>query len=176
MMRATLIEAPATEPVSVAEAKVQAVIEHDEHDLMVSRLIVAARQEAEQITGRAFITQTWRQRGNTSGGAVELRRWPVLEVISVSDDRGVLAADQWSAQLGDFPVVEPTDAFEGTVSVIYKAGYGADPESVPAPVRQWMLATVAGLYEHRERAVAGTITASHDFLDGLLDTYVVSPV
>lgn len=175
-MRSTLVEPPSVEPVSVAEAKVQAVIEHGEHDEMVSRLIMAARQEAEQITGRALITQTWRQRGDSNGGAVELRRWPVLEVTSVSDDRGELTGDQWSAQLGDFPVIEPAEKFEGTVSVTYIAGYGTEAESVPAPIRQWMLATVAALYEHRERAVAGTITASHDFLDGLLDTYVVPPV
>lgn len=176
MMRSTLVEPPSVEPVSVAEAKVQAVIEHDEHDEMVSLLIMAARQEAEQITGRALITQTWRQTGDSNGGAVELRRWPVQEVTSVSDDRGELTEDQWSAQLGDSPIIEPADKFEGTVSVTYIAGYGTEAEAVPAPIRQWMLATVAALYEHRERAVAGTITASHDFLDGLLDTYVVPPV
>ncbi|WP_422101906.1 head-tail connector protein [Vreelandella sp.] len=176
MMRSTLVAPPSVEPVSVAEAKVQAVIEHDEHDDMVSRLIMAARQEAEQLTGRALITQTWQQRGSTHGGAVELRRWPALEVVSVSDNRGELPASEWAAQLGESPVVEPVDRFEGVVTVVYKAGYGAEPEAVPAPIRQWILATAASLYEHRERAVTGTITAKHDFLDGLLDTYVVQPV
>lgn len=176
MMRSTLVAPPTVEPVSVAEAKVQAIIEHDEHDDMVSRLIMAARQEAEQITGRALITQTWRQRGSSNGSAVELRRWPVLEVVSVSDDRGELPESEWVAELGDSPVVEPVDRFDGVVTVIYKAGYGTDPEAVPAPIRQWILATTASLYEHRERAVTGTITAKLEFLDGLLDTYMVHPV
>ncbi|UBR49814.1 hypothetical protein KF947_21300 [Halomonas sp. FeN2] len=176
MMRSTLVEPPSVEPVSVAEAKVQAVIEHDEHDDMVSRLIMAARQEAEQITGRALITQTWRQRGNPQGGAVELRRWPALEVVSVSDDRGVLLESEWIAQLGESPCVDPVDRFEGVVTVVYKAGYGIEPEAVPAPIRQWIVATAASLYEHRERVVTGTIVAKLEFLDGLLDYYVVQPV
>lgn len=176
MMRSTLVEPPAVEPVSVAEAKVQAVIEHDEHDDMVSRLIMAARQEAEQKTGRALITQTWRQRGNSNGGAVELRRWPALEIVNVSDSRGELPSTEWAAQLGDSPVVEPVVRFEGVVTVTYKAGYGAEPEAVPAPIRQWIVATAASLYEHRERTVTGTITAKLEFLDGLLDTYMVQPV
>lgn len=176
MMRSTLVAPPTVEPVSVAEAKVQAVIEHDEHDDMLSRFIEAARQEAEQRTGRALITQTWRQQGKPNGGAIELRRWPALEVVSVSDERGELPADEWTAMLGESPVVEPTDCFQGAVTVVYKAGYGTDPEAVPAPIRQWILATVATFYEHRERAVTGTITAKHEFLDGLLDTYVVTPI
>ena len=176
MMRSTLVEPPTVEPVSVAEAKVQAVIEHDVHDEMVSRLIMAARQEAEQITGRALITQNWRQRGSSNGDAVELRRWPALEVVSVSDDRGELPDSDWTAQLGESPIVEPVGRFEGVITVTYKAGYGVDPEAVPAPIRQWIVATAASLYEHRERTVTGTIATKLEFLDGLLDYYVVQPV
>ncbi|MGY4876502.1 head-tail connector protein [Vreelandella aquamarina] len=176
MMRSTLLVPPAVEPVSVAEAKVQAVVEHDEHDTMLQLLITAARQEAEQITGRALITQTWQQQGDTHGGPVELRRWPAIDVQSVSDDRGELAATGWRALVGESPVVEPEDAFQGAVTVTYTAGYGDNPEQVPAPIRQWILATVATLYEHRERAVVGAATAHHPFLDGLLDTYRVPSV
>ncbi|QPI64458.1 head-tail connector protein [Vreelandella venusta] len=175
MMRSTLVEPPAVEPVSVAEAKVQSIIEHDEHDEMVALLIMAAREEAEQKTGRAFITQTWRQRGHSNGGGFELRRWPVLEVLSVSDDRGELPESDWTAQVGDFPIVEPVGRFQGVVTVLYKAGYGVEGEAVPAPIRQWILVTAASLYEHRELAVTGTITSKHDFLDGLLDYYMVPP-
>lgn len=175
IVRSRLKTPPETEPVSVDEAKEQSVVTHDEHDAMFERLITAARQLAEQRTGRALITQTWRQSQEADGNTVCLRRWPVLEVVKVADDEGELAAEEYQAELGDHPAVIASRPLVGTVTVEYQAGYGAEADAVPGPIRQWMLATIASMYEHRETAIAGTITASHDFLDGLLDDYVVTP-
>jgi uncharacterized phiE125 gp8 family phage protein len=175
IVRSRLITPPGVEPVTVIEAKQQAVIEHAEHDTMVERLIAAARQEAEQRTGRALITQTWRQGQPAQGDTVPLRRWPLLEVLSVTDDEGTLDPADYQVEIGEFPMVIATRALVGTVVVEYKAGYGDEAADVPAPIRQWILATVAALYEHRETAIVGSITASLPFLDGLLDPYVVTP-
>lgn len=176
IVRSRLITAPSLEPVTVAEAKEQALVEHDEHDAMFERLIAAARQEAEQRTGRSFITQTWQQRQPADGNTVCLRRWPLLEVVTVSDDQGPLDLADYRAELGDFPAVIANRALVGDVTVEFKAGYGEVASGVPAPIRHWILATVASMYEHRETAVVGTITASLQFLDGLLDPYVVTPI
>lgn len=175
MIRSTLITPPLVEPVSVVDAKEQATVEHAEHDVMFERLIQAAREDAEQRTGRALLRQVWQQRGHAEGNVVFLRHWPVLEVVSVSDDRGLLDATAWQAELGDFAAVIATEKFQGSVSVEYAAGYGDTGEDVPAPIRQWVLATVSALYEQREAANSGTIS-SVEFLDGLLDRYVVPPV
>lgn len=176
MIRSTLITPPVIEPVSVPDAKEQATVEHTEHDAMFERLIQAAREEAEQRTGRALLSQVWQQRGDAEGNVVFLRRWPVLDVVSVSDERGLLDASAWQAERGDFPVVIATEGFQGTVTVEYAAGYGDAPSDVPTPIRQWILATVSAMYEHREKAVSGTITSEFSFLDGLLDPYRVQPV
>ena len=54
-----LTVAPATEPVTRAEAKLHARIETTADDDLVDAYIVAARQLVERLTGRALITQTW---------------------------------------------------------------------------------------------------------------------
>lgn len=59
-MALTLVTAPAVEPVTVAEAKAHLRVDLDDDDVLIGRLIAAARQAGEDFTGRAFLTQTWR--------------------------------------------------------------------------------------------------------------------
>ncbi len=61
-MPSALVTAPATEPVSLAEAKLHLRVETGmtDDDTLISALIVAARQVAETITRRALITQVWK--------------------------------------------------------------------------------------------------------------------
>jgi hypothetical protein len=58
---------PATEPVTLAEVKAQLVIDGTADDAMLTDFIAEARQELEDITGLALITQEWR---------LSLDRWP----------------------------------------------------------------------------------------------------
>ena len=51
--------APATEPVTLSEAKAHARIDSSADDTLVTNLIIGARQWVEKYTGRALITQTW---------------------------------------------------------------------------------------------------------------------
>lgn len=48
---------PASEPVTLAEAKLWLKIDGDDDDDLLTGLIAAAREAAESFTGRAFITQ-----------------------------------------------------------------------------------------------------------------------
>ena len=54
----TTTTAPATEPVTLTEAKLWAKVDSDDDDTLITALIVAAREAAENFTRRAFITQT----------------------------------------------------------------------------------------------------------------------
>lgn len=56
----TLVAAPAEEPVTTAEAKSWARVEHSADDADIASLVKAAREMAEKLTGRAFVSQTWR--------------------------------------------------------------------------------------------------------------------
>lgn len=53
---------PATEPLTLAEAKAHLRVDVDvtDDDALITALIVAARQYAESETGRSLITQSWR--------------------------------------------------------------------------------------------------------------------
>lgn len=116
----TLLTPPAVEPVSLSDAKAQARIESTADDSLVTALITAARQWAEQYTARAFITQTWRLwldaapysqewwdglcdgpvTGFGEAGYVDLARPPLIAVTSVqvfddSDTGTVWAASNY---------------------------------------------------------------------------------
>lgn len=54
-----LVTPPASEPVTVAEAKAHARIETAADDTLIGTYITGARELVEKLTGRALITQTW---------------------------------------------------------------------------------------------------------------------
>lgn len=54
-----LVTGPEVEPISVTELKTHLRISHSDEDAYLGTLIASVREEAEQITGRSFITQTW---------------------------------------------------------------------------------------------------------------------
>lgn len=75
-MGLSLITAPATEPVNIAEAKAHCRVDFNDDDALISGLIVTMRQRAEAITRRALITQRWRY--ITDGfpvGSLIARQW-----------------------------------------------------------------------------------------------------
>lgn len=59
---------PASEPVTLAEAKAHLRIDHTDEDAYITSLVTAARDYAESYTARAFISQTW---------TWTLNQWPV---------------------------------------------------------------------------------------------------
>lgn len=60
MYKLDLVTAPASEPVSVSEAKAHLRISSSNDDTYIGTLITVSRQAAELYTGRVFITQTWK--------------------------------------------------------------------------------------------------------------------
>ena len=58
-MGLSIVTPPATEPLSVAEAKSQSKVTISDDDTLIGEYIVAARQYAEGVTRRAFVEQTW---------------------------------------------------------------------------------------------------------------------
>jgi len=54
-MPVKVIIPPAVEPVTIAEARLHARIDHDLEDGLLATFIAAARQHGEQLTGRQFV-------------------------------------------------------------------------------------------------------------------------
>ena len=102
----TLVTPPASEPVTLAEAKAWARVDSADEDAVLTGLVAAARAAAEEYLGRSLVTQTWKltldpcgRRGEWFEGtydlpvdyfdgdlprAFDLPRGPVASVTSVT--------------------------------------------------------------------------------------------
>ena len=174
-MRLTLITPPAAEPITLAQAKVQCKVRHDQADAKLTQHIRTARELAEKRTGRALINQGWRQVEDCAPSVLRLWRWPVVSVQRVLVDGIEQDAAAYTVELGDNAVVCPVaPGWRGRrVQVEYTAGYGSDGGAVPGPIMDWMLMQISTLYEHSGAVVIGAITSEIGFVEHLLDHYEV---
>lgn len=190
-MSLKLITAPTAEPISRQEAKlhlriiadVADVTAHPE-DAMVDALIVAARQGAEHITGRALMPQTWELALDEFENEILLPKPPLASIVSIKyvDNAGVLqqiADGAWFQDAYSEPakLMPPygaswpsTRCQPNAVLVRYIAGY-ANATAVPQEIKQWMLLRIGMLYENRESVAAGVTVSELPCVDGLLDAY-----
>jgi len=173
------VTAPATEPVTAAEAKAHMRVSISDDDTLIDGLVAAARQWVEDWCGIAIITQTWKQRRDSfpeSDGTIELGRTPLQSVTHVKyvDTDGV----EQTVNADDYVV--DTDTRKGNVDVAYDAtwptarsqlnavyttyvaGFGA-AAAVPEPIKLAIKMLAAHWYEHRETVVVGTIATSLQF-------------
>lgn len=179
-MTLRLIDAPESEPVTVAEVKRDARIDHTDLDTDIGTLITAARQTAEDRTGRALMPQTWELVLDDfpgSEGEIVIGKLPIDSITSVKyyDAAGVLQtldSDQYTLDADTLPgrilpaysVVWPSVYdIKNAVIIRFVAGY-ADADSVPAEIKMWIRLQVA-------REVGGDQVKITPFADALLDAY-----
>jgi uncharacterized phiE125 gp8 family phage protein len=177
-MAIRLITAPAAEPITLTEAKEHLRVDHTAEDAKISALILAARQDCEEWTARAFVTQTWELVIDTfPTNEILIPRPPLQSVTSVKYDDGdgveqTLGAldyevDDVSQPGWVVPVTTgwPTSIWTGinSVRIQYVAGYAPGTDSpidlafnVPGPIKAAILLTLGHLYENRETVVVGT--------------------
>lgn len=161
-MKATLTVPPATEPLTLSEAKLHLRVDHDLEDTLIEALIVTAREEAEFRTGQRLITQTWTV---TATHATEVSLDGLTPLRSITSDGMSFAVS------ADLPAILTVDG-PGTVTI--ECGFGT-PAQVPASIKQWLLIRIGTLYEHRQGLTIGTLSAmpTHSLVDGLLDAYTL---
>jgi len=182
-----VITPPTSEPITLAEAKLNLRQVFDDEDDDIERMIRVARQMAEERLNRALMPQVLAFAADGFCGPLRVPRPPLLELDSVKyiDTDGTEQTLAGSAYLVDGFVDPPmisaayntpwptTRAQAGAVVVQYHAGY-ADAASVPEPIRQWMLLAINAFYEHRSAvATAQTYALPEDFYCWLLQPYVV---
>lgn len=197
-MNLRIITPPSIEPVSLTEAKLHLRETQSEQDSQISALIQAAREYAENYTRRALLPQTLELRLEAwpSGSCIRLPMPPCISVDSIyyldSDgalqllDPSVYELDLYSEPARLQPAWDQfwpaTRGGLGAIRVRYQAGYQgegsptpSDASGVPEAIKQWVKIRVAQMYEHREATIVGTIVQplARDFIDGLLDRYVV---
>lgn len=176
---------PATEPLTLSEAKTFLRIDHDTEDAAITDMIKAAREACESFTGLALITR---------GYSLTLDAWPAdnclflprpplasVSAISVLDaagmpetlDEGSYLVDATGKpgrivlQDGAVPP-DPGRKIAGIV-IEFTAGYGAAASNVPGALRQGMKQIVSRLYTHRGEETenllhySGALTLFHPF-------------
>lgn len=184
-MGAKLIEAPAMEPVTLAEAKLHLRVIDSSDDALIGTLITAARAHAENVCRRAFVTQKWVLYLDAfPAGKIQLP-FPTLqsvESVKYRDTDGALvtldAAQYVVDAISEPGAVTPaygaswpfTQAIPNAVQISYTAGYG-EATDVPAEIKVWMLVRVGALYENREEVAAGQSLVALPIADRLLDRY-----
>jgi hypothetical protein len=173
---------PGTEPVTLAEAKAFARIEHSADDDLLTGFITIARRAIEQITHRALITQTWTATmdrlpaikyegdpdpwpfGNaTTPRAIQLSPLPVASITSLVIDGATIASTNYRLK-GDTLAIkttvnDSTDELGDAIVVTFVAGYGA-AAAVPPEIVQAIKTLVSHLYENRELATPSWQTAT----------------
>ncbi|HUX23221.1 MAG TPA: head-tail connector protein [Burkholderiales bacterium] len=99
-MALTQITPPTAEPVDLAEAKLHARVDIPDDDTMIGALLGAARDYAENLTGKQLVSARWKQTLDSfpggmipsapysqtfslPGNAILLRRHPVIQVVSI---------------------------------------------------------------------------------------------
>jgi uncharacterized phiE125 gp8 family phage protein len=159
------INPPASEPISLAEAKLFLRVDHDTEDDLIETLIVAAREAVEAACGRALISRRVREsldiwRRDAVGGAV-LGLGPVTHVEAVrliadngsqsviDEDRYRLEGHRDHPRLVFASGVPATLRSVGGIEIEYDAGFAETAAELPVALRVATMQIVATLYETR---------------------------
>ena len=160
----------ASEPVSLAEAKLFLRIDHDDEDALVAALIAAAREAVEAGCGRALVTRQVRETQDDwdrePNGAVRLGLGPVSAIVAVRlvDAEGAATALSAASYRLDgardrprlvFAAGPPTPLRASAgIEIDYDAGFSTAASGAPAALRLAVLHIAAALYEARQGEAA----------------------
>jgi len=158
-----------SEPVSLAEAKAHCRIDLDDDDILISTLIMVAREYCETVTGRALPVQTIEYTFDRwPSGMLYLPRPPVTEILAFQylPENETVYTDlvdgtdyyvDFDSNLARLTPVTfwPTAVLHpiAGIKVQYTAGYDTVPESYKAAIKL----IVGSFYENRE----GVLPAGH---------------
>lgn len=165
-MSITIVTPPASEPVSLAEAKLFLRVDHNAEDSLITTLIGAAREAVEAGCGRALITRRVREnldiwRREAVQGAV-LSIGPVTNVVAVrliadngaqsviDPERYRLEGNRDRPRLVFPPGLPATLRSAGGIEIEYDCGYADEAGDLPIALRLATLQIVASLYELRQ--------------------------
>jgi uncharacterized phiE125 gp8 family phage protein len=171
-----LISPPATDPITLSEAKDHLRVTSSDNDALITQLIKAATRYAEKFLGRALIDQTWDlylDSFPTSGQKeIKIPLPPLIEVIQVAYDDGAgieqtvgvddyyvdsVSQPGWIVPQGGTSWPATLDAINA-VRIRFRAGYldngSPQQQNVPDDIRAAIKLTLGALYENREQVIA----------------------
>ena len=175
-MALVLTSGPASEPISLAEAKIHLRVDGSAEDTLIASLIITSRLHIEAALGVALITQSWSYFLDAwpAGHQLSLPLRPVQSiaavrlyaadesVVTIPSDTYLLDGAATPARLvrrANLTWPKPGRTANG-IEIAFVAGYGNAPIDVPAPIRHAILLLVAHWHEHREPVAIGEANAS----------------
>ena len=169
---------------SLDEAKAHLRLTAGEEDTLISTLITAARRVVEARTGLCLVAQGWLCLRDDwpADGVIELPVAPLIEVeeIGVIGEDGETAVIDPAHYLADAASRPPRVLLRGSrqwprpgravngIAIRVRAGFGAEAQDVPAPLRQAVELLVGHFYAQRGDEAGGGLPLS---LGALLDPY-----
>ncbi len=186
----TLTSAPATEPITLTEAKLFLRVDTTDEDALITGLISAARERAQRYTERQFVTAsyTYTAKANqllwVSGGycntkpelLLPLPPVQTVSTVTLTDANGtatVLSASGYRVVIdrtpGKIVFLEPPNIDmerDDAIRVAFTCGYGA-ASAVPLGIKTAMYWMINSMYMNREDADS-PVTSS---VERLLDIY-----
>lgn len=172
-----LLNGSENEPVALDLCKLYLKVDGTHEDVLIEKIISAARQTIEAFTGRCLLRQEWRatlnagyafersdvlylsQEKTRSQKGIELPKTPFIELLGaptliddygqhpIQDYRVDTAAGHAKIHLFSKDLAQYSP--HGTLQIDFAAGYGTDPKLVPEPLKQAILMMAAQLYENR---------------------------
>ncbi len=171
-MSLQLLTPPEAEPVTVDEMKKQLNLDHDEDDVYLGQLILAARRYAETCLNRQLVSATWVKRFDFFPCyTIQVPLPPLVSVTTLKyiDTGGTLqtlvANTDYEVDIRSTPgricpayqkQWPSTRDVMNAVELTFVAGYG-EPDDVPEEIRYGIKLLVSEMYDKREPTVTGTI-------------------
>lgn len=165
--------APASEPVTQAEAKLWMRVTQADQDDVVDHLIAYAREAVEDGTDRQLITATWKMYLDAFADLIYVPKAPLASVTSIAyvDGDGdtqtltegtdfLVDTDHDPGRITPFPatVWPGTRVQTQAVTITFTAGFGSTAASVPARYKNVMRRIITDRYDvERGEVVTGTI-------------------
>lgn len=183
----TLVQltSPSVEPVALSDFKAHARIDNDEEDALIAAMLLAARAHIETLSGKVFVTQTWRIIADEvpPDGRISLLLRPIqsIDAITVYDSSGSptsLEPEDWLGDLGGRwprlmlrrPAATRMRAMNG-IEIDVTAGYGPSGFDVPAVLRHAIVMLASHWYAHRATGFDFTAAGEPDGLFDLIEPY-----
>jgi len=186
-MTPKIIIGPTAEPVTLDEVKLALSIDGTGRDTRITKLIKAAREQAEFVMERAIMTQTLEVAIDAFPRCeIEIPYPKLLSIVSVKYDDTAGAEQTLAANLYRidnykqpgyvFPANgtswPSTLAGANAVRVRYTAGYGPEASYVPEKIKEWISQYVGGMLAVPDGLIDSRIVEAK-FVERLLDEGLV---